>query len=192
MLRLRAWRNESLTRRPRGTARAECRFRRNPQVPAWDESATVAAMRASVRDMRVEESIEISRSPEEVWAFVGNPANDPKWCPKVKAVEAAGERRWRVTHKPVPLRPPIELMVEHLAADAPSRLSMREEDDAAVFQVEYRLERDGSATRFTQISEFDWKRLPRFLHGTFRRGVERDVRRQLRELKRVLEPGRSA
>ena len=137
--------------------------------------------------MRVEESIEIARRPEEVWAFVAAAENDPKWCSKVKAVEVAGERRWRVTHKPVPLRPAMELMVEHLAADPPSRLSIREEDDVSVFEVEYRLDGRGDMTRFTQISEFEWKRLPRFLHGTFRRGVERDVRGQLRELKRVLE-----
>ena len=137
--------------------------------------------------MRVEESVEIARSPEDVWAFVADPQNDPTWCPKVKGVEAAGERRWRVTHKPVPLRPPMELTVEHLEADAPSRLSMREEDDVSVFEVEYKLERHGTGTRFTQVSEFEWKRLPRLLHGTFRKGVERDVRTQLRELKRVLE-----
>lgn len=142
--------------------------------------------------MRVEESIEIARSPEDVWAFVADPENDPKWCPKVKAVEAAGERRWRVTHKPVPLRPPTELMVEHLALGPPSRLSMREEDDVSVFEVEYTLEGSGSTTRFTQVSQFQWKKLPRFLHGTFRKGVERDLRGQLRELKRVLEQGATA
>ena len=54
----------------------------------------------------------------------------------------------------------MELMVEHLAADPPSRLAMREEDDVSVFAVEYRLDRHGAATRFTQVSEFEWKRLP--------------------------------
>jgi Polyketide cyclase / dehydrase and lipid transport len=64
---------------------------------------------------------------------------------------------------------------------------MREEDEASVFEVEYRLEESGDGTRFTQISNFEWKKLPRFLHGTFRRGVQRDVQGQLRDLKRVLE-----
>ena len=47
--------------------------------------------------------MEIALPPQAVWAFVADPANDPRWCHKVKSVDAAGERRWTVTHKPVPL-----------------------------------------------------------------------------------------
>jgi uncharacterized protein YndB with AHSA1/START domain len=137
--------------------------------------------------VRVEESIEIARSPEEVWAVVANPANDPRWCWKVKSVEPAGERRWRVIHKPVPVRPPLELVLEQVEADAPRNMMLRQEDDASVFNVEYRLEPSGNGTLFTQASEFKWKKLPRFLQGTFGRGVRRDVRGQLRNLKRLLE-----
>lgn len=137
--------------------------------------------------MRVEESVEIRRSPEDVWAFVVDRGNDPRWCKKVKSVEAAGERRWSVTHKPVPLRPPMTLAVEQLEADPPKLLILREEDRASVFEVTYRFEADGQGTRFTQSSEFEWKNLPKVLHTTFARGVRRDVQRQLRDLKHVLE-----
>ena len=136
--------------------------------------------------MRVEESIEIPRLPETVWALVADPVNDPRWCRKVSAVARAGERRWTVTHKPVPLRPSMELAVEHLDVQPPSRLTLREEDEHSIFRVEYRLEPSATGTRFTQISEFEWKKLPRVLHGTFARGVRRDVRGQLRALKRLL------
>ena len=135
----------------------------------------------------MEESIEIARSPEAVWALVADPLNDPRWCRKVKSVEAAGERRWTVTHKPVPLRPPMELTLEQLDVQLPGRLVLREEDEVSVFDVEYRLEPIETGTRFTQISEFKWKKLPRVLHGTFARGVRRDVRGQLRALKQLLE-----
>jgi hypothetical protein len=37
------------------------------------------------------------------------------------------------------------------------------------------------------MSEFEWKKLPRALHGTFARAVRREVRGQLRALKRHLE-----
>jgi uncharacterized protein YndB with AHSA1/START domain len=138
--------------------------------------------------VRVEEHIEIGRPPADVWAVVADPARDPEWCPKVRTAEPAGPGCWRVVHKPVPLRPPATLELQHVATEAPARLLMREEDEAAVFDVEYRLEPvPGGGTRFTQISEVRWKRLPRVLHGTFRRGVRRDVRRQLRELRRLLE-----
>jgi uncharacterized protein YndB with AHSA1/START domain len=136
---------------------------------------------------RIEESIEIARAPASVWDFLADPLNDPRWCPKVKSVEPLGDRRWRVLHKPVPLRPPMELTLEHLEVRRPEGLTLRQEDDASLFDVEYRLEASGDGTRFTQISVFSWKKLPRVLHGTFARGVRRDVRAQLRALKRLLE-----
>lgn len=137
--------------------------------------------------MRIEESIEIARPPEAVWAVVSDPQNDPHWCRKVNSVEAAGEGRWTVTHKPVPLRPPMELTLQQQDVRPPSRLILREEDEASIFHVEYRLEPSETGTRFTQISEFEWKKLPRVLHGTFARGVRRDVRGQLHAMKRLLE-----
>lgn len=137
--------------------------------------------------MRVEESIEIARSREDVWTLVSDPLRDPLWCSKVKSVERAGEGRWSVLHKPVPLRPPMELTLSHIELDAPSRLRMRQEDEASVFEVEYLLEPIEGGTRFTQASEFEWKRLPRILHGTFARGVSHDLRNQLASLKDLLE-----
>jgi carbon monoxide dehydrogenase subunit G len=137
--------------------------------------------------MRIEESIEIKRPPEAVWAVVADPQNDPRWCSKVKSVEPAGEDRWTVMHKPVPLRPQMELTLQQMDVQPPRRLILRQEDDASVFRVEYRLEPSDRGTRLTQVSEFEWKKLPRVLHGTFARGVRRDVRNQLKALKRLLE-----
>ena len=137
--------------------------------------------------MRVRETIEIARSRDEVWAFVADHANDPRWCKKVKSVEPVGPGRWQLRHKPVPLRPSVTLMVEQLEPEPPRRLKLREEDQASVFEVEYQLESAGQGTSFTQISDFEWKTLPRFLHRSFARGVRRDVRHQLQQLKRLLE-----
>ena len=137
--------------------------------------------------MRVAETIEIGRSPEEIWAFVADHANDPVWCKKVKSAEALGPRRWHVVHKPVPLRPALTLTVEHLDLDPPQRLKLREADDVSEFEVEYRLEPISTGTRFTQTSEFGWKTMPSLLQKVFAWGVRRDVRNQLRALKRVLE-----
>lgn len=122
-----------------------------------------------------------------MWALVADPLNDPRWCRKVKAVEAAGDGRWTVIHKPVPLRSPMELTLEQRDVHPPNRLTLREEDEASIFHIEYRLDPIETGTRFTQISEFEWKRLPRVLHRTFARGVRRDVRGQLRALKSLLE-----
>jgi uncharacterized protein YndB with AHSA1/START domain len=140
--------------------------------------------------MRVQEAIRIAQRPETVWAVVADPRNDTRWCRTVKSVELVGERRWRVMHKPIPLRPPRELELEQLEAEPPHRLALRQEDAAAVFHVEYRLESTQAGTHFTQVSEFAWKSLPRVLHATFRQAVRREVRGQLRTLKALLERDR--
>jgi uncharacterized protein YndB with AHSA1/START domain len=162
------------------------------ETPASTRQRQGHANSRTVASVRVEESVEIARSPQKVWEFLVDPMNDPRWCRKVKSIEQSGPRRWSVVHRPVPLRPPAKLSLEQLELDAPSRLTMREEDDASVFDVEYRLEPASAGTRFTQVSEFEWKKLPRVLRGTFERGVRRDVRGQLRALKDVLEGTRGA
>jgi carbon monoxide dehydrogenase subunit G len=135
----------------------------------------------------VEEAIEIGRPPEAVWRFVVDPTNDTRWCRKVRSVEQSGPRRWEVVHKPVPLRPPIRLSLEQLELDMPSKITMRQEDEVSVFDVVYRLEPLHAGTRFTQVSEFEWKKLPPLVGQLFAHGVRRDIRCQLRALKRVLE-----
>lgn len=137
--------------------------------------------------MRVQESTELAVPIERVWEFVVDPVNDPRWCPKVVAVEPAGVGRWTVLHKPMPLRPAVELAFEHLEAQPPQRLTMREEDEASVVFVEYRLAPTASGTHLTQTSEVEWKRFPGFLHGALHLGVRHDVRKQLSRLRRVLE-----
>lgn len=137
--------------------------------------------------MWVSEAIEINRGIEEVWHFVSDPTHDPAWCAKVKSVDRVGPDRWLVRHKPVPLRPTTVLTVDQVAVEAPRRWLLREEDDASIFDVEYRLEPTSSGTRFTQISDFRWKRLPLLVQRLLAPGVRRDVRRQLRDLKRTLE-----
>jgi uncharacterized protein YndB with AHSA1/START domain len=86
--------------------------------------------------MRVEEAIEIEHPMQSVWAVVADPQNDLRWCRAVKSVDPVGERRWRVMHKPIPLRPPRQLELKQLEAEAPRRLVLRQEDTAALFRVE--------------------------------------------------------
>jgi hypothetical protein len=66
---------------------------------------------------------------------------------------------------------------------------MREENEASVFSVEYRLAPTTTGTRFTQVTDAEWKELPRVLRATFGHGVRHDVCRQLQTLKRLLESG---
>jgi carbon monoxide dehydrogenase subunit G len=137
--------------------------------------------------VRIAESVEIQRPIEAVWALVSDRQNDPSWCAKVKSVGVSGEGHWVEIHKPVPLRPALPLSVVEVGRRAPNWLTLRQEDETSVFEIEYTLEPAGDGTRFSQVSEFEWKKLPRVLHRTFARGVRNDVRAQLRSLKKLLE-----
>jgi hypothetical protein len=137
--------------------------------------------------MRVEERIEIARQRADVFDFVADHRNDPRWCRKVKAVEPVRDGAWRIWHKPIPLRPAALLETTHLRMNRPSYLAMREEDDVSVFDVEYRLDETASGTVLIQVSQFKWKKLPRLLQRVLALGVRRDVAGQLRDLKRCLE-----
>jgi hypothetical protein len=102
--------------------------------------------------VRVEERIEIALARDEVFDFVADHRNDPKWCRKVKSVQPIGDGRWKIWHRPVPLRPAVVLEAAHLRMDPPANLAMREEDAASVFDVEYRLDEIADGTQLTQAS----------------------------------------
>ena len=142
--------------------------------------------------MHIEKSEEIARPPEEVWAFVADARNDPRWCHKVDSVEqVVGEgpgpgAKYRVLHRPRPRKPPAELIMEVVEHDPPGHLLWREEDEDAVFNVVYQLESTGNGTRLTQIDDIDWK-ISKLALPIARVMVSRDMARQLGSLKQKLE-----
>lgn len=120
--------------------------------------------------------------------------HDPRWCHKVDSVEQtegqgpAVGATYRVLHRPRPLKPAVELVVEVVEADAPHRLRLRETDDDGVFDVTYELEAQagGSHTRLTQADDIEWS-IPRLALPVARMMVGRDLSRQFAALKRLLE-----
>jgi uncharacterized protein YndB with AHSA1/START domain len=130
--------------------------------------------------------VEIARPIEDVFAFVADPRNDPRWCRKVKSVTVAGDR-YEVVHKPVPLRPARTMEMRRVAADPPTRIEWLQDDGTDVFKVAYELESTATGTRFRQRSEAEVGAVPRFLHPLWRHGISRDLAGQLRDLKRLLE-----
>jgi len=137
--------------------------------------------------MRIDCSIEIDRPIDEVYAFVSAPEYDTQWCPKVRSVEADGEGRWSVVHKPIPLRPARTLRHTLVSASPPTELRWHEDDGHDVLDVTYELESlDPTRTRLTQ-RDVVAAGAPRILHGLIRRGIAHDVGNQLKRLKRLLE-----
>lgn len=145
--------------------------------------------------MEIQRSIVIGRPIGEVFDFVADARNDPRWCPKVDSVEQVdGEvpgpgSRYVTIHRPVPLRPAREL--DHRCVDwsPPRRIEWLEDDGVDRFEVSYELEEAAGGTRLTQRSDARLG-VPRLLHPIWRRGIGNDIARQLRTLKRVLESDR--
>lgn len=142
--------------------------------------------------MEIVRAIGIARPAAEVFRFVADARNDPRWCRKVRSVEGGepGEgARYAVVHKPVPLRPERRMSMTCVAFEPPRRIVWREEDGTDIFHVTYELEELGSGRmRMTQRSRFDLG-APRLLHPLFRAGIGRDVAGQLKALRKLLEDG---
>lgn len=141
--------------------------------------------------MEIVREIEIERERPDVFAFVADPRNDPRWCRKVKSVERISADAYAVVHKPVPGKPERRMEMTRVASEPPRRIQWRENDGTDVFLVTYELEepREG-ATLIRQRSQATLG-APRILHGLYRFGIGRDIARQLRALKGLLEGGQA-
>jgi hypothetical protein len=91
--------------------------------------------------------------------------------------------------KSVTIARPVEEVWDFVADarnDAPHRLRWREEDADAVFNVLYELEPTGSGTQIKQVDDIEWK-IGKAALPIARLMVSRDISRQFRSLKRLLE-----
>jgi uncharacterized protein YndB with AHSA1/START domain len=143
--------------------------------------------------VKLDREVVIARPIEEVFEFVADARNDVRWCPKVRSVSLVSgedaEARYAVVHKPVPWLPSREMQMNCVWFDRPQRLEWREEDGTDVFRVTYELESlDGGKTRFRQRSDAELG-APSWMHPIYKAGIGRDLARQLRKLKKLLEKG---
>jgi uncharacterized protein YndB with AHSA1/START domain len=135
--------------------------------------------------------VEIARPIAEVFEFVGDATNDPRWCPKVVSAEhvsgSGGDARYAVVHKPVPGMPERQMEMSCVGWEPPRRIEWLQDDGTDVFRVVYSLEPAADdSTRLTQTSVATIT-APRMLRPIYRAGIGRDIAGQLRRLKRLLE-----
>jgi uncharacterized protein YndB with AHSA1/START domain len=138
--------------------------------------------------MLIEREIEIERPIEAVFAFVADARNDVRWCHKVRSV-SGGPDRYEVVHRPVPFMRERRLEMVRVREEPARRIEWREDDGHDVFSVTYSLEPlSPGRTRMRQCSDAELG-VPRFLQPLWRHGIGRDLERQLKDLKKLLESG---
>lgn len=104
---------------------------------------------------RSEESVYIDRSPEDVWAFVSEPANLPIWNAAVVSAEADSEVQvgTRVSGQIKFLGKKFDYVNEMTELDAPKVMGYKSVEAPFPFVGRDTLEAEGQGTRFTATME---------------------------------------
>ena len=145
--------------------------------------------------MAVERSVEIARSPQELFAFVADARNDPRWCATVLACEQRGgegpgpDARYEARHKPTPFHRVMPRSIEVLEYAPPRVMRSRQEDANGVFHITYEIEPTPRGARLTQRDTIEWKVPGLVGRAAERLFVRRHVGEQMTALKLLLEAG---
>jgi hypothetical protein len=144
--------------------------------------------------MEIVRSVVVDNHIDDVFKLVADARDDPRWRANVLAVEQVeGDgpgpgARYDVVHRGVPLRPPRRTVHTCVAWEPPRFIAWHDEDGTDALDVTCTLEPVWTATRLTQRTAGELG-APAALRPLVRLGIGRDVARQLRALKALLERG---
>lgn len=143
----------------------------------------------------VNESVTIDRPIEEVFNFIADSENDPRWCPSVEEIEqiagngAGPGTRYRMHHAPGGMN--FDAIVEIFESNPPHSLKWIMTDSGHTLRGTYELEAVDGKTHLTQTSEITlegWLRIPGLIMKRFiARDVKKELGKQFANLKRILE-----
>ncbi len=131
--------------------------------------------------MRAELTIEIARTPEDVFAYLTDVSNLPAWQAGVKS---ATQRDGRIEESRSLLGREFDTTLEILEREEPRVFALRALDGPVPFTVRHELEPADGGTRLTVTAEGD---VPGFAAGLLARGAERQFRKDFERLKQILE-----
>jgi carbon monoxide dehydrogenase subunit G len=141
--------------------------------------------------VRIEESIEIDLPPEEVYAFFSDVNNLTKCSDVITEIRGAPDRAVQVgdTYTTVAkvMGRTVETSHRVVVADSPNRLEMDGKNDTLGLKVVIILEATTRGTRVTQAGEGKLEGALRFARPVIERTVRQQVRRDLENVKRILE-----
>ncbi|HET7146531.1 MAG TPA: SRPBCC family protein [Gaiellaceae bacterium] len=134
--------------------------------------------------MRAELSVEIARSPEEVFDYLTDVSNLPRWQSGVHSAEREGSQIHESRHM---LGRELQTTLEIEAEERPRLFTIRAVASPVPFTVRHELEPSGAGTKLTVIGEGDAGLLPGFAAGIMARRAEKQFRKDFERLKRLLE-----
>ena len=134
--------------------------------------------------MRAELSVEIARSPEEVFDFLTNVSNLPSWQSGVHSARREGTQIHESRHM---LGRELQTTLAVEEEERPRLFTLRAVNSPVPFSVRHELERKGDGTLLHVTGEGDAGMLPGFAAGIMARRAEKQFRKDFERLKRLLE-----
>jgi carbon monoxide dehydrogenase subunit G len=134
--------------------------------------------------VRAELSVEIAKSPEEVFDYLTDVSNLPHWQSGVHSARREGDRIEESRHL---LGRELDSTLEILEEERPRVFAIRAVGGPVPFSVRHTLEPTATGTRLTVVGEGNAGMLPGFAAGIMVRRAEKQFRRDFARLKHLLE-----
>ena len=131
--------------------------------------------------MRAELTIEIARTPDDVFAYLTDVSNLPAWQAGVKS---ATLRDGQIEESRSLLGRELRTSLEIVEQEEPRLFTLRALDGPVPFTVRHELEPVDVRTRLTVTAEGD---VPGFAAGLLARQAEKQFRKDFERLKQILE-----
>jgi len=140
---------------------------------------------------KVEGSVFINRQPQQVFDFISDPANYPKWQSGTESAEwtSDGPRgvgsTWKVVTKFLGRR--IEANIEVTAWDPPHHLAFKATGGPIPFEATVRLEAQGSGTLVNETGQAEFGGFFKLAEGLVAKQMEKEFEDSHAALKQALE-----
>jgi carbon monoxide dehydrogenase subunit G len=131
--------------------------------------------------VRAELTIEIARTPEDVFSYLTDVSNLPAWQTGLKS---AALRDGRIEESRSLLGRDFNTTLEIVDQDEPRLFTLRALDGPVPFTVRHELEPADGGTRLTVTADGD---VPGFAAGLLARAAEKQFRKDFVRLKQILE-----
>jgi len=131
--------------------------------------------------VRAELTIEIARTPEDVFSYLTDVSNLPAWQ---AGVRSATQHDGRIEESRSLLGRDFDTTLEIVDQEEPRLFTLRALDGPVPFTVRHELEPTSDGTRLTVIAAGD---VPGFAAGLLARAAEKQLRKDFVRLKEILE-----